>query len=323
MNPFQRTELHVAPAQKPITRESNIICAGSCFTTLLGDQLRKYKFKALVQPFGTIFNPITLSELFLAQATDIQQHSFVHNEVSLNFKLNSAPFSASSLEDLNENIETTFQYLHQNIAQATHLVLTLGTAHVYFLKESEVPVSNCHQLPSNIFKQRMLTVEEVEENLKKLVKGLLARNKSLHFIFTVSPVRHVKDKLHINSLSKAVLRVAIDNVCQQFTEASYFPAFELLLDDLRDYRFYESDLIHPGELAENYIWNKFSLAYFSPVQQKEMELLDEILSALSHKPRFPFAESWLNFKAQLKDKLEKLSTTLPLTDEWMRFNNLP
>ncbi len=323
MNPFQRTELEIAPAQHPITRDSKIICAGSCFTSMLGMQLAKYKFQTLVQPFGTIFNPITLSELFLADQHEIEQHSFLHQGVALNYKLNSNPFSAENIASLNGHIDSASRALNSYLENATHLIITLGTAHVYFLKNTLEPVSNCHQLPATLFEKKMLRVEEVENCLRKLVNGLLKKNQNLKFVLTVSPVRHVKDKLQTNSFSKAILRVAVDKICEQFDQASYFPSYELLMDDLRDYRFYAEDLIHPSSEAEAYIWEKFSTSNFRSVELLQMKKLNQIYAALSHKPRFSYSENWPLFKQDLKQKLEQLGAELDLSEERSLFEKLP
>lgn len=323
VNPFARTEIEIPLAKYPIGTSSHVYCIGSCFTQLLGTRLRQYKFDTLVQPFGTLFNPITLCQLLYAQPEEIIKHSFIHQGTALNYKLNSNPFAAATIGELNQQIAEAADRSHSYLKLATHVVITLGSAHVFYLKGSLEPVSNCHQLPASNFTRRLLTVAEVAAELGKMIEFVLSQNPDLKLIFTVSPVRHGRENLIENSVSKSVLRVAVDEICSQHAAADYFPAFELLIDDLRDYRFYANDLLHPAPQAEAYIWEKFCKSWLTKEATYQITALEEVFTSLNHRPRFPYAQAWVMFKENLKQKLEGLPSTLNLEKEWAAFNELP
>ena len=200
----------------------------------------------------------------------------------------------------------------ETLLSADFLLITFGTAWVYQHKYSQRIVSNCHKLPANQFRRFRLSVKEIVSEWKLLISGLKLHNSKLKFLFTVSPVRHLKDGAHENQLSKSVLFLAIEELQQLFSDILfYFPAYEIMHDELRDYRFYSDDMMHPSSLAVNYIWDRFAKFYFSKETCQINKEWSLIRNALEHRPLYPKSESYLNFLQKTSDKLEMFSKRYP------------
>ena len=215
------------------------------------------------------------------------------------------------MEKLNTRIELTGGYLKTG----THLILTLGTAWVYELKETQTMVANCHKQPSDFFEKRLLGLDEMKIALENLFSKLSLFNPTLKIVLTVSPVRHIKDGIPENQLSKSLLRVLCANLETEFENVSYFPAYEIMMDELRDYRFYKSDLIHPTEQAENYIWDKWAGAFFTPLTQKKVNQIFKIKLELEHRPLNPGSDAHHQFLEKLLEKLERLEPEFDFSRE--------
>jgi hypothetical protein len=201
------------------------------------------------------------------------------------------------------------------LASADVLLLTLGTAFIYRLKETGSIVANCHKAPANLFSKELLTVSEVTTSLVSLYTMLKAIRPHLQIILTLSPVRHIKDGIPENQVSKSVLRVACHEASLQCNQLSYFPAYECMLDDLRDYRFYKKDMIHPSEVAEEYIWEKFVTAYLDEATRIFLKDWDSIIKALAHKPFQPKSAAHQTFLRKTRDKLINLSRLVDVSSE--------
>ena len=259
-----RTELPIAPATSQLPRTARVLTVGSCFADSIGLRLAANKVESLVNPFGTVFQPLALTKLLRAAAgedVDWQQHLVEARGRWQSYDLHGSIGADSPVELLliiQELVRRTGEFLRQ----ADLMLLTLGTAWAYRLRETGELVSNCHKQSADLFVRELLTPDEIINNLAETHAYLRRINPELRFILTVSPVRHLKDTLPLNSVSKSVLRLATHIVSDLLPGVAYFPAYELLLDDLRDYRFYASDMLHPSEVAEDYIWEKFARTYF-------------------------------------------------------------
>ncbi len=318
-----RTELHPTPAAYQLSQTSKVVTVGSCFSEVIGRQLEKYKVETLTNPFGTIFNPLSACKLLqVCAGADIElADSFVQNNgrwYSYDFH---SSFSAETEEELYEMLDEAIVLTRRFLKKADALILTLGTANIFRLNITGETVANCHKLPANNFTRETLLPEEIITTVAETHSLLRELNPNLKLVLTVSPVRHVKDTLELNSVSKAVLRLATHFLSQNLPEITYFPAYELLIDDLRDYRFYKEDLLHPTPLAETYIWQKFTGAYFETTFQLFTEEWDKILRAKEHKPFHPESPQHQAFIQQTLEKLRTLQEKTDVTEELAWFES--
>ncbi len=299
-----RTELTIDKSPISINHHSPILLLGSCFSQNIGLKLQKYKFNCSINPFGTIFNPISLAYLInrsvnciyededsLVLSNGLWVHPNYHSQLSHVSK-------TEALNLINQKIETTHNYLKN----CKILFLTLGTSIVYRWKESKNIVANCHKIPLIHFEKVDLTVAQMVLIVQDVLKALLQFNPGINVVFTVSPVRHIKDGIVANSFSKAKLHVLIDELKNLGSNLSYFPAYEWVFDDLRDYRFYGDDLIHPNEFAVNYIWRKFLMYYFGADTQKIIQELEKIWNDENHRPFNENSDEHQSFIKALESK---------------------
>lgn len=299
-----RTEINCSPTQ-PIELHHNLITVGSCFADQLGGHLQQSKFPILVNPFGTCYNPISIHQL-LIQALDegLDERYLIERDGYWYHHDYHSQFTATSREVLIAQLREQQKAVKKMLMKADVIMLTYGTAWVYELKPDYRVVSNCHKVPTTRFAKRLLTVSEIVGSFHTLFDRLKSVRPALRMIMTVSPVRHMKDTLELNSVSKSVLRLATYELQQQ-PAVDYFPAYELVLDDLRDYRFYQRDLIHPSDEARDYVYEKFSDRYLTDSTRKLIATLQEIQKALHHKP-FQIAST--AHQKFLKDTLSRLES---------------
>jgi hypothetical protein len=311
-----RTELTVSPSDKAITHKSRLLTVGSCFADEVGQKLADNKFQALVNPFGTIFNPLSLFELLEKSLSGepLRTMPVERDGLFFHYGLHSRYF-AESPEAINQlvrrQMQQTADFLQAPANSDKWLIITLGTAWIYALEESGVPVANCHKMPARLFHKRLLEVEEILAAFQKLYVVL---PDDWQIILTVSPVRHIKDTLPLNAVSKSVLRLAVHYLCE-YPQVSYFPAYELLLDDLRDYRFYAADMLHPSEQAIDYIFDKFASAYFRPSTLQLMQRWQKIRQGLAHRPLQANSASHRRFLEDLSQKLAEIALHLDVSEE--------
>lgn len=311
------TEISIPKSPSPISHSSKILSIGSCFAQTIGQKMLDSKLDILVNPFGTIFHPNAIADLLEAGISgDQPDENLILERDGLFFH-----YSAHSdlvgkskdelLEKLNQRIELTSGYLKTG----THLILTLGTAWVYEFKKTQTLVANCHKQPSDFFEKRLLSLDEMKMAMENLFSKLSYFNPNLKIVLTVSPVRHIKDGISENQLSKSLLRVLCSDLEKEFENLSYFPAYEIMMDELRDYRFYKSDLIHPSEQAENYIWDKWAGAFFTPLTQKKVNQIGKIKLELNHRALNPKSDAHRKFLQNLLQKLEQLNTEIDFSIE--------
>jgi hypothetical protein len=312
-----RTELNIAPSDSKLSLSSQILTIGSCFADVMGARLLANKFKVMVNPFGVIYNPVSVLKLIEAalekKALPEELH-WQHQGLWYHYDLHSE-IAATSAVALTNKTRSLVEKVAQFLDSADVLLLTLGTAFVYRLRDTGSIVANCHKAPASLFFKELLTLSEVTRNMVSLGKLLKAIRPHLQIILTLSPVRHIKDGIPENQVSKSILRVACHETALQCPQIAYFPAYEYMLDDLRDYRFYKKDMIHPSEVAEEYIWEKFVAAYLDEEAKVFLKEWESITKALAHKPFHPESEAHQAFLHKIRDKLILVSRYVDVSSE--------
>ncbi len=312
-----RTEIEPKNGSFEINHQTAVFCLGSCFSDVIGGYLSENKFNCLVNPFGTVFNIKSIEKLFdySLGLKNIDDQLFTSNdEVYFHHDFHSE-IRATSAEVLKILIEEKCRLAGNFLKKADVIVITLGTSWVYQNIEKQNIVSNCHKKPSSFFEKRLLDINEQLHIFGNIFKNLKKINPKVKFLLTVSPVRHTKDSLELNAVSKSYLRSVTYELTQKFQDVEYFPAFEIMTDDLRDYRFYKEDLIHPTEVAEKYILGKFSDRHFSEKTQKIILEWQKIKNALNHKPFNPGSQAHISFLKKTEEKIKEFSEYFDTTDE--------
>lgn len=308
-----RTIVPIKKYENPIGYNSELLLMGSCFAENIGDKFEYFKFKNTVNPFGIIFNPVSIMKLVervVYKNFFKDEDVFFHNDFWRCFEVHSElsnPKKDDLLKQLNDLIEST----HQQIIKATHFQITYGTSWVYRYKTSNEIVANCHKVPQKEFEKELLSVENIQNSIQKTIQLVHEINPKCQFIFTVSPVRHIKDGFVENQQSKAHLITALHKVISHHSSTSYFPSYEVMMDELRDYRFYAEDMLHPNQVAIDYIWVKFFENFVSEAVFKTMQEICDIQKALHHKPFNPDSESHQKFLNNLESKISKIKEKLP------------
>lgn len=307
------TPVHIEPLPFKIGYQQPTLVIGSCFAANIGERLERFKFPVLVNPFGVVYNPVSVAnsvEFLLGTKGLNESDVFYNNDLWSSFYHHSS-FSSSSKEELLRRIKQELKNGSTFLQNATRVIITLGTARVYEYKQTKQVVSSCHKLPSAEFTHRLLSVDEVYHSLASMLDSLRALNPQLKALFTVSPIRHVKDGVHGNQLSKATLLLAVDRLCSESDNAAYFPAYELMMDELRDYRYYAEDMLHPSVVAVSYIWDKFCATAFDGEALELMPELKKILDAKAHRPFNPDGDKYKVFKATFLNKTKSLKKRYP------------
>ncbi len=300
----------------PISHSSKVLSLGSCFAQTIGSKMQAAKFDVLVNPFGTLFHPLNLADL-LSQALvqgQMDPSGVVEREGIFVHYAAHSDVKGGTHTELGENYTRQMLRLHHALKEATHLVLTLGTAWIYHHKEFG-RVANCHKQPAALFEKKLSSLEGLALELESVLKKLLQQNPNLKIILTLSPVRHTKEGISENQLSKSLLRVLCAQLEQQLEAVTYFPAYEILVDELRDYRFYKSDLVHPSEEAENYIWEKWQQFSFSAETQQKVTEIQKIQLELAHRSFNPGSEAHRKFLHNLLGKLERMQGEVDFSEE--------
>ncbi len=300
-----RTELKLDKSLFSITYQDRILSLGSCFADTIGRYLQNHKFDTLVNPTGILFSPQAICNVveWAMSPFVFDDNLVVKKDGMYVYFLFHSDIKASSVAGLRDLSQSIHSRLRGFLESADALMLTLGTAFVYEHQETGIVVTSCHKIPQGEFCKRMMSTEEVKDCLNK-ISDLLPHIKKK--IITVSPVRHIKDTLVLNSLSKSILRVA----CSESDGFLYFPAYELLMDDLRDYRFYADDMLHPSDKAKKYIVEKFLATYMGLDTLKVIERVEDILRAVAHKPFTVDSESHQFFLRTILTKMEKIPVSL-------------
>lgn len=311
------TRISIPKAPFTFSHTEQTVLLGSCFAENIGKKLEENKFKTDLNPFGTLYNPSSIAEAIRMllrperfTGDDLFQHEGIYHSFSHHSR-----FSSSSETECLANINGRLFRSADSLRKSRRMILTFGTAWVYRLKSSGKVVSNCHKLPEKMFDRQLLTVEKIATEWKSLLLSLWEQNPDLKILFTVSPIRHWKDGAHGNQLSKATLQLAIDVLQKEFPErTAYFPAYEIMMDELREYRFYADDMLHPSPAAVEYIWERFTDNMFSTDSLAILKEWKDIQKAINHKPFQPESEAYKRFISQTLLKIERLNEKFPFFD---------
>ena len=292
-----------------------MVMMGSCFSDNIGAKLRAAMMLVDVNPFGTVYNPLSIADSVVRlinnepiAGMDLFLQNGLWNHYAFHSRYSMADKDAT-LQRMNQRIERG----HEHLRTSQVLVLTLGTAMTFRLRSTGQVVNNCHKVPSHQFVREMVSVHDITQALAVMCQRLRQFNPDLRIIFTVSPIRHIADGLEVNSLSKATLRVAIDQVIQGSNDplVSYFPAYEIVMDDLRDYRFYATDMVHPSEVAIEYIWQAFQAAYFDDRSAQAIARCERVSKRLAHRPMSSNREVIDRFNADTRTVVRNLIKEYP------------
>jgi len=310
------TQIPIAVSDNPIDYNSKIVSLGSCFAVNIGQKFDYFKFNTITNPFGILFHPLAL-EKFITYALSGKQFTdtdvFGQNGLWHCFDAHS-DLSHTDKSVLLNNLNTACISANAKLTEASHLIITLGTAWVYRYTETGNLVANCHKVPQKEFTKELLSVDVIKQSLENIIAAVQKVNSKAHIIFTVSPVRHIKDGFTENQWSKANLISALHQALntENFKlNNAYFPSYEIMMDELRDYRYYAEDMIHPSQVAIDYIWERFTTAYIDPQTQETMKLADTIQKGLSHRPFNPDTPQHQQFLAKLNDKIAQLQKQHP------------
>ena len=309
-----QTSIPIQKSDFLINYSSKLVSFGSCFAENMSDKFDYFKFQNTTNPFGIIFNPISLEKIILRSLhkkyfteNDIFYHNEAWNCFEVHSELSNPNNKTEFLTTLNQLIDTT----NVHIEKLTHCLITLGTSWVYKHIESDEIVANCHKVPQKYFVKKLLSVSEIEGSLKNIISEIRSINPNAKFVFTVSPVRHSKDGFVENNVSKSHLITALYHFLSNATSSIYFPSYEIMMDELRDYRFYAEDMLHPNQTAIDYIWMRFSENFINENEFETMQHVSEIQKSLSHRPFNPNSESHLKFQDNLKQKINAIVTKYP------------
>lgn len=304
------TEINIKPLEQTVVYADALLFLGSCFADEVGAICKGLGFNALVNPFGVLYNPASIAQS--VERLD-SGRPFTRDDVIAvgerqycTFNHNTA-FWNTSEDMLLQTINQRLGEAHEHFMKSKWLVVSLGTSWVFKHRMSGQIVSNCHKLPAHQFDREFLTMERSSQYLS----GIVERHPEKQFIFTVSPLRHLKDGMHGSQLSKAALLLAVNEICRQFANAHYFPAYEIMMDELRDYRFYKEDMVHPTEQAVRYIWERFAEFAINASEKPAMNAAAELRQMLEHKPLFPETEAFKRFELQKERKTAELKKNYP------------
>ena len=290
---------------------------GSCFTENVGRQLERYRFPVCINPFGVTYNPLSVQknlEALMQRETYGEEDLNLHNELWYSFD-HYTGFSSPDREEALAKINQSFTAARETLANAGILILTWGTSWVYRYKKTGQVVNNCHKIPAKEFTRIQLGTEEIIETYESLLPQLFQFNKNLRIIHTVSPVRHWKDGAHGNQLSKAALLLAGDALQNRFPDRLfYFPSYEIVMDELRDYRYYAGDMLHTNQQATRYIWEKFQQVLISKTSTAIIRDLEPVLKMMEHRPMNSGSSALQKMENQLQEKIRLFKTQHPEID---------
>jgi hypothetical protein len=308
-----RTKVELPVGEAEIRHEDRIMVMGSCFSEHIGRRLQEEKFRCMVNPYGVLYNPWSIGQALLeimegkpyhwrklVQGPDGLWHSMMHHGSF------SDPDRKTCLRRINESLKAAHEFLEE----ADWLIITLGSAYVYKDKDGQV-VGNCHHFPAEYFERPRIEWFVLSHCLRAITSVLKEFNPKLKVLFTVSPIRHRKDGLHANQVSKGALLVGVDQCVSKEADVYYFPAYEIMMDELRDYRFYADDMMHPSQVAIDYIWECFDACYFTDKTRGIMQEWDKVRLNLNHRPLHPDSEAYKDFVRQNMLKLQQLCEKFP------------
>ncbi|ARV15406.1 GSCFA domain-containing protein [Polaribacter sp. SA4-12] len=298
--------------RNPIDYNSKLLLLGSCFSENIGDKLNYFKFQTNQNPFGILFHPKAIENLITNAINEkeyVSEDLIFQNERWHCFDAHSH-LSSPNKNELLDNLNSAISATNKQLKEATHIIITLGTSWVYRFIETDTVVANCHKIPQKKFLKELLSVDEIIESLEATIALLKYVNKDVNVLFTVSPIRHLKDGFLENTQSKSHLITAIHSILNT-DDVSYFPSYEIMMDELRDYRFYAEDMVHPNKTAINYIWERFIEIWISENSKPTMQEVETIQKGISHRPFNENSEQHQKFLKNLDSKISKIQSKLP------------
>ncbi len=311
-----RTEIEISKARQSVCHRDAILTMGSCFADHIAQRLKESYFSVLQNPFGTLYNPLSIAQA-LAIILDNREFSeddlFFYQDEWHSFWHHSS-FSGSNKIRVLQTINEQIRMAHRFLPEAQWLFLTFGTAFVYYHLPENRLVANCHKLPEKQFVRKPVNVETIVQEVSHILSKIRQINPDLKILCTVSPIRHLRDGLVQNQQSKATLLLAVHELIRQNKNIFYFPAYEIMMDDLRDYRFYAANLTHPNEQAIQYLWEKFSAMFFTEETVAAAESFAKLYAALNHRVRNPHSAGYRKFLLKTKQQIEMLAKRYPYTD---------
>lgn len=299
-----------------IRHQDKMMLVGSCFTQHIGNKLAELKFSTLQNPNGILFDPFSVSRSLLSYIDNKpleQEELFFLNELWQSWQHHSV-YSGMQPQEVLDSINRSRQEAHTFLQQSDWLLITLGTSFSYRLQQTGDAVANCHRAPAQWFHKHLAETAEITASLESCIRKLAVFNKKLKIIFTISPVRHIRDGVVENNRSKARLIEAVHRMADQFSQVCYFPAYELVIDVLRDYRFYDTDLVHPNYAATGYVFNQFVDHYIEPGIAGVLEEIKKINAAFKHKPSHPATAAHTKFLENTLSRIQHLQQTHPYLD---------
>jgi hypothetical protein len=296
------TKVDIKPSDWKICYQNKIVLLGSCFADNIGKKFAEHYFQTTINPYGTLYNPASI-------LSAIQEGSFrvLHHHGLWHSMSHHGSFSHMDRSVLIDRCEQSHAHLARAMHEANILIVTLGTSWVY--EYEGMVVANCHKMPASEFVRRRMTVEEIVNSWERVISNMPDKR----WIFTVSPIRHLKDGLHENQISKGILLQAVEKLCQ-IKNVSYFPAYEIMLDELRDYRFYLEDMVHPSSLAVDYIWQRFVDTYMNSDTQLEMRTLHQLWRDRHHTILHPTSPEAQKFMQSLQQRIQQYQVHYPWID---------
>lgn len=314
-----RTIVELPKYDFEINHSHKCLFLGSCFAENIGAELQKTKIPTIINPTGIHYNPISLANS-IKQAININllssEDMFYANGLWNNYNFHSR-FSKPDIQDSFKCINEAINYLHDYLNSLDYIFISFGSSYIYYNKSTNQPVSNCHKMPSSNFEKKLVKSSLLVPVWIDLINDLKKINSKLKIIFTLSPIRHLGDGLSYNQYSKSNLYITIMEILESFSASNfvyYFPAYELLLDDLRDYRFYDDDMLHPSSQAIQYIYNFFSSAFFSEETRQIIQQLTTIQKSLSHKPFCVTSDSYEKFLQSTQQLINNFRLKYPYID---------
>ncbi len=311
------TPVNLPDSKFEINYTDNLFTLGSCFAENIGKKLQDAFFLSFINPFGVLYNPLSVcrSVRYLLNGKEFTGEDLFQSGSLWNSFAHSSLFSAiepgEALQKINSRLAAARFFLNETNV----MMITLGTAWIFEDAATGEVVSNCHKLPANSFNRRRMSVDEVVNSLSEVINLLRQSNPAMKFVFTVSPVRHWKDGAHENTVSKSTLHLAVDVLVKEFPFVQYFPAYEIVIDELRDYRFYTTDMLHPSEQTVEYIWQCFAGMFFSESTLKLKKELEQLRTDLNHRPLHPDTAEYQLFVDRVEKKKNGLIKDYPFLKE--------
>ncbi len=312
-----RTQVQIPKSEFTIDHSTKMMLFGSCFSENIGLRLLEHKFNVVKNPFGILFNPLSITSAInrILSKIEFSENDLVAGNDLFHSFMHHGSFSGISKKEILDNINNHYFKALSVIESTDIFMITFGTSYVFKLKADDSIVSNCHKFSADNFQRFRLTIEDIVDEWNSLINILKNLNPKVKFIFTVSPIRHWKDGAHDNQISKSILHIAIEKLKYLYPDkVFYFPSYEIMIDELRDYRFYEEDMMHPNNIALNWIWEQFSNTYFSNKTLNINNEWSKIRKSLKHRPLHSDTDSYRKFVLSILNKIDVFSTKYPAID---------